>query len=251
MSTSQTSSTPYKSPVSPEWRHAITILLGHPLTSEPGRCIQKLILYQEILNCTDFVILWIPVQFEDSRHLQEYAETDGSIAYLQSNTVKQLISLRNYMILLIKQDKPADQKCNVLYFILDDQWFNLTAHDMRTTLVNTGLEYHSSQTTPGTHMSNFTSPSSSASMRSPIHLELAPFKKSIKPDDPPQDVDKSHLSNSTSTITNLNETCSLDTSCDHLLHLDSPSLSSELRDTSRLKVLKLSLSIWRLPGPFI
>ena len=30
----------------------------------------------------------------------------------------------------------------------------------------------------------------------------------------------------------MNETCSLDTSCDHLLHLDSPSLSSELQDTS-------------------
>ena len=51
------------------------------------------------------------------------------------------------------------------------------------------------------------------------------------PDDPPQDVDKSHSSESTST-TNLNETCSLDTSCDHLLHLDSTSLSSELQHNS-------------------
>ena len=52
------------------------------------------------------------------------------------------------------------------------------------------------------------------------------------PDDPPQDVDKSHLSESTSTTTNLNEPCSLDTSCDHLLHLDPHSLSSELQDNS-------------------
>ena len=52
------------------------------------------------------------------------------------------------------------------------------------------------------------------------------------PDDPPQDLDKSDLSESTSTRTNLNETCSLDNSCDHLLHLDSPSLSSELQDNS-------------------
>ena len=52
------------------------------------------------------------------------------------------------------------------------------------------------------------------------------------PDDPPQDVDKSDLSESTSTTTNLNETFSLDTSCDHLLHLASPSLSSELQDNS-------------------
>ena len=52
------------------------------------------------------------------------------------------------------------------------------------------------------------------------------------PDEPPQDVDKSDLSKSTSTTTNLNETCSLDTSCDHLLHFDSPILSSEFQDTS-------------------
>ena len=52
------------------------------------------------------------------------------------------------------------------------------------------------------------------------------------PDDPPQDVDESHLSDSTSTTTNLNETCSLDTACDHLLHFDSPSLLSELQDNS-------------------
>ena len=48
-------------------------------------------------------------------------------------------------------------------------------------------------------------------------------------------MDKSHLSVSTSTTTNLNETCSLDTSCKHLLHLDSPSFSSELQDTSSVE----------------
>ena len=52
------------------------------------------------------------------------------------------------------------------------------------------------------------------------------------PDDLPQDVDKSHLSESTSTTTNLNETCSLNMSFDYLLHLESPSLSSELQDNS-------------------
>ena len=51
-------------------------------------------------------------------------------------------------------------------------------------------------------------------------------------DDPPQDVDKCHLSKSAGTTTNLNETCSLGTSCDHLLNLDSPSPSSELQYNS-------------------
>ena len=51
---------------------------------------------------------------------------------------------------------------------------------MRSALVNAVLENHRSQATPGTPMSHVTSPSSSASMRSPIHLELASFKKGIK-----------------------------------------------------------------------
>ena len=70
-------------------------------------------------------------------------------------------------------------------------------------------------------------------------MELAPLKKDIKPDDQPQNVDISHLSDPTSSTTNLDETYPLDTSCDHLLHLDSPSLSSELQDNQVLIVLKL------------
>ena len=84
------------------------------------------------------------------------------------------------MILLISQNRRADQKYNAFYFILDEQRFNLTAQDMRTALVNAVLENHRSQATPGTPLSHVTSPQSSASMRSPIHLELASFKKGIK-----------------------------------------------------------------------
>ena len=69
----------------------------------------------------------------------------------------------------------------------------------------------------------------------PIHSpDICP-----SPDDTPQDRDKSHLSDSTSTTTNLNESCSLDTSYDHLIHLDSPSLSSELLDTSSVKSIEI------------
>ena len=70
-------------------------------------------------------------------------------------------------------------------------------------------------------------------------MELAPFKKVTKQDDPLQDVDKPHLSASISTITNLDVTCTLDTSYDHFLHLDSPSHSSELQDTSSVESLEI------------
>ena len=62
------------------------------------------------------------------------------------------------MILLISQNRPADQKYSTFYFILDEQWFILTAHDKRSALVNAVLENHISQATPGTPMSHVMPP---------------------------------------------------------------------------------------------
>ena len=58
------------------------------------------------------------------------------------------------------------------------------------------------------------------------------------PEKPSQDVHKSHLSDSTSTTHSLNDTSFLDPSGDHPLHLDSPSLSSELHNTSSVKTVE-------------
>ena len=52
-------------------------------------------------------------------------------------------------------------------------------------------------------------------------------------------MDKPHPNVSTSTTTNLNETCSLDTSCDQLLHLDSPSHSSDPQDVSSVENVEI------------
>ena len=153
--------------------------MSHPITSDIGQRIQKLVFYQGILDYTDLVIIWVPNQFGQNGNLQKYEDSNGNITHLQSNTVKQLVGLINYMIQLISQKSPTDRKDNTFSFILYDQWFNLTAHDMRSTLVNAVLENHRSQTTPGTPMSLVTSPSSST-MRSPIHIELSSFKKGIK-----------------------------------------------------------------------
>ena len=117
MSAPQASSTPQKYPQSPEWIHAITILFSHPLTSEIGQHIQKWIIYQANVSYTKFAFKWDPTQFEDNKHLQKYEETNGSISYLKSNTVKQLGSLKIYMILLISQDRPAGQNYKPTHFI--------------------------------------------------------------------------------------------------------------------------------------
>ena len=66
----------------------------------------------------------------------------------------------------------------------------------------------------------------------PTTIQTSVIKKGIKPVDPPQNVATSHLRDPISTNTNLDEACPLDTSCDHCIHLDSPSLSSELQDNS-------------------
>ena len=117
------------------------------------------------------------------------------------------------MYLLIKRERAVDHQCNFLYFLLDDQWFNLTAHDMKTTLINVGMEYHEPQIIPGMSLPKSTSTPSPAPMRSSISLELIPY-------------------DSTSTTTLLNKACPLNTSCDHLPHLDHPSISSKLKDNS-------------------
>ena len=100
--------------LSPEWTHAINAIMGHPLSSESGKRIQKWIQYHAIQDPIDFWLYWDPTDPDDIKLLQEYVESDGSIVYVESNTVKSLISLWNYVCLLIKIERSVAQKCNVL-----------------------------------------------------------------------------------------------------------------------------------------
>ena len=77
--------------------------------------------------------------------MQMYQETDGSLAYLKGHSVRKLVSLMKYMNLIIRQERPNAQKHNSLYFISGNQLFKLTAHDMKSALVNEKLENHGSQ----------------------------------------------------------------------------------------------------------
>ena len=91
--------------LSPEWTHAITTIMGHPLSSESGKCIQKWIQYHAIQDPTDVWLYWDSTDPNDIKVLQEYVESNESVVYLPSSTVKSLISLWNYMNLLIKRGK--------------------------------------------------------------------------------------------------------------------------------------------------
>ena len=51
----------------------------------------------------------------------------------------------------------------------------------------------------------------------------------------------SHLKDPISTTTNLDEACPRDTLCDHLFHLESPSLSSELQTNSSVDSVDIEL----------
>ena len=163
------------SPLSPGWVHAISIIMSYSLKSEISQQLQKWVLYHEIDDPTNFWLSWDPTDSEDIRLLQKYTERNGSVVYLPSSTVKNLISLWDYMNTLIKQNRTADQKYDKFCYVIDDQWLKLTAHDMRSALVDMKLEKQSTYTT---HTS--TSHSSPGPMRSPMNMELASFKKSIK-----------------------------------------------------------------------
>ena len=156
--------------------------MGYSLKSEVGQKLQKWVLYNLIDDPTNFWLYWDRTDSEDIRLLQKYTESNGSVVYLPNCTFKNLISLWDYKSILIKQDRPADQKYDELYYVLDEQWLKLTAHDMRSALVDEKLDKESSYTTPTSTspMSHFSSHSSPAPMRSPMNLELASFNKSIK-----------------------------------------------------------------------
>ena len=91
---------PKGSILSPGWTHAITTIMGHPLSSESGKSIQEWILYHAIEDPIDFW-LWDPTDPCDIKLLQEYVGSNGSVIYLPSRTIKSLIRLWNYMNLLI------------------------------------------------------------------------------------------------------------------------------------------------------
>ena len=84
--------------------------MGYPSKSEVGQKLQKWALYHLIDDPTNFWLSWDPTDSEDIRLLQKYAESNGSIVYLPSSIVKNLISLWDYMNLLLKQNRPAEQK---------------------------------------------------------------------------------------------------------------------------------------------
>ena len=109
--------------------------------------------------------------------IEKYVESNGSTVYLPNCTVKILISLWNYMDLLINQYKPENQQGDKLYYVRNKQWTKLTARDMRTALVNAKSEQRSLSRTS---MPSFITAPSSAPIRSPMTMELASFKKSIK-----------------------------------------------------------------------
>ena len=221
--------------------------------------MKKWIIYHRIHKYTMFALKWDPAQFKLDINLQMYEETDGPLAYLKGHTVRKLVSLMKYMSLLIRQDTPNAQKHNLLYFISGNQLIMLTAHDMKSALVNEKLETHGSQTVsskrvkvvnpnptdtpikvPTAIQTSGTNPNDTP-ITATTTIQTSVIKKGIKQDEPPQIVTTSHLKVPISSTTNLDEAYPLDTSCDRLLHLDSPSLSSELQDNSSVDSVEIEL----------
>ena len=141
------------------------------------------------------------------------------------------------MILLICQDRLAGQNDNPIHYIKGEQLLKVTAIDLKPALINEMFDNPRSKTTFRALMYKIICPSSS--VRSLIPMEPTPFNKGTKPDDPTQNLDKLHLSASISTITILDVTYTLDTSCDQLLHLDPPSHSSDPQDISSVENVEI------------
>ena len=158
-----------------------------------------------------FALKWNPTQFKLDIHLQMNQETFGSLAYLKGHTARKLVSLMKYMSLLIRKDRPNAQKHNPLYFISGNQLFKLTAHDMKSALINEKLENHGSQKysskrlkvvnpnptdipskIPTAIQTSGNNPNDTP-ITVPTTIPTSFIKNGIKPDEPPQNVATSHL----------------------------------------------------------
>ena len=60
---------PKGSILSPEWTHAITSIMGHPLSSESGKSIQEWILYHAIEDPIEFCLYCDPTDPYDIKLL--------------------------------------------------------------------------------------------------------------------------------------------------------------------------------------
>ena len=147
---------------------------GHSLKSEIGQKLQKWVLCNVIDGPTDFWLHWDPSVLVDIRMIETYEEINGSTVYTRNCKVKIIISLSNYMDLLINQGQPENQLDEKLYYVRDEQWTKLRAKDMRTAWVNAKSEQKSSSRTL---MPSFNTAPSTAHIRSPMTMELASFTK--------------------------------------------------------------------------
>ena len=164
-----------------------------------------------------------------------------------------------YMSLLIRQDRPDAQKHNLLYFISGNKLFKLAAHDMKSALVNEKLENHGARKYSSKRVKVINPKTSETPIKVPTAIQTSGnnpndtlitvpttiqtsvIKNGIKAIEPPKNVATSHIKDPTSTTTNLDEACPLDTSCDHWIHLDSSSISSELQDNSSVDSVEIEL----------
>ena len=169
---------PLGNQLSPGWVHAITIIMRKSLQSEVGEMLQKWMHYHLIPDHTEFWFFWDPSDPEDFRLLQKYEESNGSIAYLPNNLAKNLVSLWDFMNLLMKKDRP-DGENNKLYYLMDEQWTKFTAYDMRSALIDEKQNSHMSPAATN-HMSHLRTPTSPLPVRSPMYLELASLRKVLK-----------------------------------------------------------------------
>ena len=114
------------------------------MKSEIEQKLQKWVIYNVVDDPINSWLRWDPSDPDDIRMIENYVESNGSTVCLPNCIVKILVSLWNYMDLLINQDKPPDQQGNRLYDVMDEQWTKQTAKDMRTALVNVKSEQRSS-----------------------------------------------------------------------------------------------------------
>ena len=161
--------------VPPLWEHALTTLLGHDPTGDPGIALRKWVHFQGVHNILD-LLSWDQEELKTIPAQQVYYVDDhGEGLYLRTNQIKQICGPITYMKHVFgAYNSGIDPQNDPFHPFTPDEWSQSTPTMMRTYLIQNLPDPHGPEPVPSGPIS-----SSRPTGYPAAAIELMGFKKGI------------------------------------------------------------------------
>ena len=162
--------------VPPLWEHALTTLLGHDPTSDPGIALRQWVHFKGVHNILD-LLSWDQEELKAIPAQQVYSLDDCDQGlYLRTNQIKQICGPITYMKHVSgAYTSDIDPRDDPFHPFTPDEWSQQTSTMLRTYLIQNLPNPHGPEPVHSEPIS-----SSRPTGYSPAAIELMGFKKGIK-----------------------------------------------------------------------